>query len=145
MPLTKFLETCQEEYHNGTPLISDSVFDMLAERYDFYKVGTERLNNRVKHVQRMYSLQKVYDKEKHPISGNVVESPKLDGAAIELVYESGHLVQAATRGDGEYGEDIYYNIRASNAVRNEIVYTQKQLQVTGELVAPSSIKNSRNL
>ena len=37
--------------------------------------------------------------------------PKLDGLAINLRYESGVFVQAATRGDGATGEDVTHNVR----------------------------------
>ena len=42
--------------------------------------------------------------------------PKLDGLAISLLYRAGRLVQAATRGDGETGEDVTGNVRTVRAI-----------------------------
>jgi len=42
--------------------------------------------------------------------------PKIDGVAVALVYEEGRLAQAATRGDGERGEDVTANVRTINTV-----------------------------
>jgi len=45
-----------------------------------------------------------------------VAEPKLDGLAVELVYEEGALVVGSTRGDGVYGEDVTRNLRVVGAV-----------------------------
>ncbi|MCP5181600.1 MAG: NAD-dependent DNA ligase LigA [Pseudomonadales bacterium] len=42
--------------------------------------------------------------------------PKIDGVAVALIYEQGRLVQAATRGDGETGEDVTANVRTIHSV-----------------------------
>ena len=45
-----------------------------------------------------------------------VAEPKLDGLAVELVYEGGTLVQGSTRGDGVHGEDVTPNLRVVGRV-----------------------------
>jgi DNA ligase (NAD+) len=45
-----------------------------------------------------------------------VAEPKLDGLAVELVYEGGALVQGSTRGDGVHGEDVTPNLRVVGRV-----------------------------
>jgi DNA ligase (NAD+) len=42
--------------------------------------------------------------------------PKMDGLAIELIYEQGRLIRSATRGDGVMGEDVTQNVRTIPAV-----------------------------
>ena len=58
-------------------------------------------------------LQKLLGKEEDLY---YVAEPKLDGVSLELVYERGALVRAATRGDGVTGEDVTVNARTIGSV-----------------------------
>ena len=84
---------------------------------------------KIRHAKPMLSLGNVFDEEElrdfidgirrflKELSDNpdipleMVAEPKIDGLSISLRYEGGKLVQAATRGDGEVGEDVTANVR----------------------------------
>lgn len=75
------------------------------------------------HVMRMYSLDNAMDLESWFAFTDRVSKglnradveywadPKMDGLALEVIYEKGRFVRAATRGDGQVGEDVTHNIR----------------------------------
>ena len=68
------------------------------------------------------------------LSITYVAEPKFDGLAISLRYENGVLVQAATRGDGEVGEDVTQNIRTIGQVPLRLSNTAPAvLEVRGEV------------
>src|SRR4051812_15696971 len=66
---------------------------------------------------------------------------KVDGLAINLLYEDGRLVRAATRGDGRTGEDVPPNVRTIDNVPNRLRATgeypvPKLIEVRGEVFLP---------
>ena len=89
------------------------------------KVGGEPIEgfNTVEHRIRMLSIDNIYDEkgldefDKRVCKLLEEEQPeysveyKIDGVALALIYENGHLVQAVTRGDGSKGDDVTHNAR----------------------------------
>jgi DNA ligase (NAD+) len=66
--------------------------------------------------------------------------PKLDGLAINLRYESGRLVQAATRGDGTQGEDVTRNVRTIPSVPLRLLGSgwPRVIEIRGEIYMPTA-------
>jgi len=66
--------------------------------------------------------------------------PKLDGAAVSLLYEDGVLVRGATRGDGSNGEDITHNVRTIESIPLRLVGKNypSLLEVRGEVFMPKA-------
>ncbi len=73
-------------------------------------------------------------------SVELVAEPKLDGLAISLRYQSGRLVRAATRGDGQRGEEVTANVRTIRAIplRLRGGKAPDELEVRGEVYMPRS-------
>jgi NAD-dependent DNA ligase len=144
--MEKYLENKLREassaYYSGSPIMTDQEFDALARATNFNEVGTRE--GRIPHAFRMWSLQKVVVGDMFPFSGKgVIVTPKLDGSAISILYIEGELQRVLTRGDGKCGIDITEKFRASDLIPQK-VDSQDILQVTGEIVAPKSVPNSRN-
>ena len=62
--------------------------------------------------------------------------PKIDGVAVTLRYQDGRLLLAATRGDGERGDDITQNIRTIRSLPLQLKNAPAELEVRGEVYLP---------
>ena len=150
-------------YDEATPIISDREYDRLYKELvaletqfpdlvtldsPTQRVGGTPLKafEQVSHLIPMLSLDNTYSEEElknfyariRRLLPNeqipVVIEPKVDGVAVSLVYESGRLRQAATRGDGNVGDNITQNIRTIRSVPERLRgSTAKLLEVRGEV------------
>jgi DNA ligase (NAD+) len=103
----------------------------------------------VRHEVRMFSLDNAFDRDEllawharveRVISDPVrfVGEPKLDGLAMSLLYEDGLLTRAATRGDGETGEDVTGNVMTIGRIPHQLTGSTvpERLEVRGEVFMP---------
>ena len=87
----------------------------------------EELNDFLERIRRFLGLS---DKE----NVEIVAEPKIDGLSCSLRYEGGHLVKAATRGDGYEGEDITENVKTISDVPHKLRgQAPDVLEVRGEV------------
>lgn len=138
--MQKYMNYLRQQYDKGTPVISDTEYDALEKLYG-QELGA---SGDVPHRYRMWSLNKHYMRDGEiPLNkSQCVETPKLDGTAVDVTYIGGRLVQSLTRGDGHKGNCILRNMK--HLVSENLYPVAEVIQVTGEVVALSSIKNSRN-
>jgi DNA ligase (NAD+) len=106
---------------------------------------------KVQHRRPMMSLANVmgeeelveFDARVHRLLGDdpvaYVFEPKLDGLAVTLTYENGRFVQGATRGDGQFGEDVTANLRTIKSVPLQLrAGAPSRLEVRGEVFIPKA-------
>jgi DNA ligase (NAD+) len=107
----------------------------------------------VDHLRRMESLDNAFTSEElaswySRILREGIESPallcelKVDGLAINLLYEKGRLVRALTRGDGRTGEDVTPNVKTIASVPHRLTGTDAHpvpalVEVRGEVFLPA--------
>lgn len=151
-------------YVAARPVISDADYDRMYEElialekeYPGFKdpnsptlrVSGEPTDGfaQVRHNPPMKSLDKCYEKgdlvqfdaflrremPKDSVWRYVVE-PKIDGVSISLLYEDRRLVRAATRGNGEVGDDVTQNVRTIRSIPKTLPPdAPSELEVRGEI------------
>lgn len=129
-------------YLENETLISDAEYDALekelraleAEHPEFAQEGpTQRVGGAasevfspVRHREQMLSLDNAFSEEEFLAWAQRVEGgpflcePKIDGLAVSLTYENGVLTKAATRGDGEVGEDVTANVLTIKSIPHRL-------------------------
>lgn len=104
----------------------------------------------VRHLERLMSLDNVFSDEEFDAWAQRATREtavhawlcelKIDGLAVDLVYEAGRLVRAATRGDGVTGEDVTLNVRTISNVPSRLSGKKVPdlLEVRGEVFFPTA-------
>ncbi|MEU5409321.1 NAD-dependent DNA ligase LigA [Nocardia asteroides] len=153
-------------YVRDAPIITDGEFDTLLRRLQALEDTHPDLRTpdsptqlvgggfateftAVDHLERMLSLDNVFDYDELRAWASRVEAEtgsglhylcevKIDGVALNLVYERGKLVRGATRGDGRTGEDVTLNARTIEDIPAELTPSAEfpipeLLEVRGEV------------
>ncbi|WUM29041.1 NAD-dependent DNA ligase LigA [Nocardia salmonicida] len=153
-------------YLRDAPIITDGEFDALLRELQALEDAQPDLRTpdsptqlvgggfateftAVDHLERMLSLDNVFDYDELRAWASRVEAEtgsaphylcevKIDGVALNLVYENGKLVRGATRGDGRTGEDVTLNARTIEDIPAELTPTEEfpipqLLEVRGEV------------
>lgn len=162
--IRKQLEYHNRKYYlEDSPEISDYEYDRLMQELisieseypelitpdsPTQKVGgaPATLFSKVVHKVPLQSLQDAFSYEEVrefdrrvravvPSPQYVVE-PKIDGLSVSLEYVDGRLIQAATRGDGQVGEDVTENVLTIKSVPRNLPRRLPSLLVRGEVYMP---------
>jgi len=133
------IKKARHDYYNGTPTVSDDVYDAWVAELAEVKPDSDAVTavgatpvsewEKVEHSIPMGSLDnvKTIDELTSWLSGTgesqtapLMTSEKLDGISIAVDYVKGELDKAATRGDGNIGEDITVNVSKMEGVRGKL-------------------------
>jgi DNA ligase (NAD+) len=160
--LTEELRAAEEAYHlRDDPIMSDAEYDGLRAELRAIEARDPALSaerpvgfapadgfGKIRHAKRMMSLANAFgmgdvDAFQAGIAAHLGRPPggwepvtaelKIDGLSLSLRYERGLLVHAATRGDGEVGEDVTANARTIPDIPQTLPDAPELLEVRGEV------------
>ena len=156
----------QKYYIDSEKVISDQDYDLIFKKIEHFEAQnpqhilsnspTQKVASGIKtelatvaHLVPMLSLSNSYNaddlldfdasikKELGEESYDFYVEPKFDGSSISLVYENNRLVRAATRGDGERGEEITENSKQVKHILHQVDFSKhhiKKMELRGEVV-----------
>ena len=167
--LAERVERYRAAYYKGHPEVSDAAFDAIEDELRdldpthpvLARVGSAELVSewqKARHEIPMGSLNKAVSEEElrawltrcdgllaadthASIGADLFVAEKLDGISIEVIYRDGKLVDAITRGDGEWGERITSNVARMKGVPAKIK-DRHSMSVRG--VAKPSVRRKAN-
>lgn len=159
----------QEISDSALDSLKKELFDLEVQNPEFItqdsptqRIGGEPLKEfkKIEHSQRMLSFNDAFSQDdmkdwQERFSKLLTEEEKqkidfycelkIDGLAIELIYENGFLQTGSTRGDGTIGEDITQNLKTIESIPLKISET-KNLIVRGEaFISKKEFENINNL
>ncbi|GGE04332.1 DNA ligase (NAD+) [Gemmobacter megaterium] len=160
---TKIAQANTEYHRDDAPTISDAAYDGLKRRLQELEAAFPDLADstsptqavggplaegfgKLRHQVPMLSLENAFeDADVADFADRVrrflgiedgiafTAEPKIDGLSLSLRYEKGVLVQAATRGDGEIGENVTANARTIADIPQQLADAPEELEVRGEV------------
>ncbi|MFE6054578.1 NAD-dependent DNA ligase LigA [Kitasatospora sp. NPDC056446] len=162
-------------YEQDAPVVSDAEFDGLMRELEAVEAEhpalvtpdspTQRVGGaptglfaEVEHRERLLSLDNAMDDDElaawaERVAGELdgidyhyLCELKVDGLAVNLTYENGQLVQAATRGDGRVGEDITANVRTIKEIPHRLKGDDvpELVEIRGEVYFPTEAFEALN-
>lgn len=174
---TRILELRDAYYARDTVLEDDATYDAMVRRLELIEHVFPELQSQdsptqtvggqadaslfapVEHAERMLSLDNVFTADEFADWAAKVERDagrpvrwlcelKIDGLALNLRYERGVLVSAATRGDGRVGEDVTVNVRQLAGIPQRLAGPADELpelvEVRGEVFIPTALFDELN-
>ena len=161
-------------YNRDAPVLSDAEYDKLYRELEDFEAQYPQYRSAdspttqvggaaseafapVEHLQQMTSLDDVFSLEE--LAGwetrmandtgrsdlDMLTEVKIDGLAVNLLYENGVLSRAATRGDGWVGEDVTANVRTISCIPHRLKgLVPTRVEIRGEVYFPTKDFESLN-
>ncbi len=166
LELRKTLDELSYQYYTlDKPTVTDYEYDMMYRELETIEKAhpewitpdspTQRVGSKISggfakytHDRPMLSLGDVFNdaelmefdqRVRQDVGGEDVEyvvELKIDGLAVNLIYEYGQFIRGVTRGDGRVGEDITNNVRTIRTIPLHIDSTSPHIEIRGEVYMP---------